>query len=134
MPNSAQRAAIAQVVLEGVALPASKRQLLRYARRNGAKEAGVLELLARIPNRQYGYLDQVGEAIFAVQPEFLGPPPENPRSESGEEPGGEAYTQAGATPGSIREAPSVLPYEVELVRGPGGERLEKGAPDKAPQA
>jgi Protein of unknown function (DUF2795) len=61
----ARRAAELQVVLEGVALPASKRQLLEYARREDEHAARDL---AALPDREYDSLDDVGEALVAVQP------------------------------------------------------------------
>jgi hypothetical protein len=120
-------------VLEGVPLPASKRDLLSHAARNGGGDAGVMELLRELPSRQYTTLDEVGEALAPVQPAFGSPPPRVPPSESGAPPGGDAYVRPHPDPGWIREEPEILEYEVELVRGPGGERVEKGTPASRPK-
>jgi Protein of unknown function (DUF2795) len=121
-------------VLEGVALPASKRQLLSHAARNGGEGAGVMELLRDLPSREYATLDEVGEALAPVQPAFASPRSRLPPRERGAQPGGDAYMQPHPEPGSIREDPEVLDYEVELIRGPGGARVSKGAREPRPGA
>jgi hypothetical protein len=57
-----QDAAIVQVVLEGVALPANKRELLAYARKQ-RPPSSALAALEQIPERTYRTIDEVGEAI-----------------------------------------------------------------------
>jgi hypothetical protein len=90
-----------QVVLEGVPLPARKQELIEYARaENGGRFA---PLLAQLPDRRYGSLDEVGEALLPVQPAWTSPDPHKPREESGKPPGGPAYTDASAEPGAVRE-------------------------------
>jgi hypothetical protein len=64
--TTTQRAAELQVVLEGVPLPARKRQLVEYARRENEHAARDL---AAIPDREYASLDEVGEALVRVQPQ-----------------------------------------------------------------
>jgi hypothetical protein len=62
---NSQRAAEIQVVLEGVRLPATRGELIVYARRwdpVAASELGV------IPARTYDRIDDVGEALLRVQP------------------------------------------------------------------
>jgi hypothetical protein len=88
---SFQRAALLQVLLEGVPLPAEKHALLDYARR---QEGGgdLADDLERLPDRKFRSLDEVGELIVSVQPDFAQPGP-LPRPESAEPPGGEAYTE-----------------------------------------
>jgi hypothetical protein len=130
--SRASRTATTQVVLEGVGLPASKRELLSHAARNGGEDAGVMELLRGLPSQEYATLDQVGEALAPVQPAFRSGAPRVPPSPSGAPPGGDAYTQPHPDPGWIREEPQVLEYEAELVRGPGGRRVSKGAPASRP--
>jgi hypothetical protein len=132
MTSRASRSATAQVVLEGVALPASRRQLLSHAARNGGGDAGVMALLKDLPGREYATLDEVGEALAPVQPAFRSPSSRMPASESDAPPGGDAYVQPHPEPGSIREDPEVLEYEVELIRGPGGTRVSKGAREPRP--
>jgi hypothetical protein len=93
-----------QVVLEGVSLPAPKQELIDHARREGAG-AAELALLEGLPDREYSSLDEVGEALLPVQPprepEGLG----HPKPESGEPPGGSAYTDASEEPGWVRDRP-----------------------------
>jgi hypothetical protein len=94
-----QRAAELQVVLEGVALPAQRRDLLVYARRHDPAAARDLEVL---PEREYQSLDDVGEELTPVQPSWPQPVPHRPRDESGQPPGGDAYTDPHAHPGEVR--------------------------------
>jgi hypothetical protein len=106
---SAQRAAEVQVVLEGVALPAKKQQLLDYAR--DQDESAVADL-QRLPDREYSSLDEVGEALAPVQPEWPRADPQKPRDESGQPPGGDAYTDPSPEPGAVRpSAPASNPPE-----------------------
>jgi hypothetical protein len=96
---SPQRAAELQVVLEGVPLPAKKRELLEYARRQDESAAADL---AQLPDREYSSLDEVGEALAPVQPEWPAPDVHEPRDESGQPPGGDAYLDPHPEPGSVR--------------------------------
>jgi hypothetical protein len=90
-----------QVVLEGVPLPAGKQELIDYARaEDGAR---FVPMLAQLPDREYGSLDEVGEELLPVQPEWKQPDPHRPREESGAPPGGDAYLDPAAEPGGIRE-------------------------------
>jgi hypothetical protein len=93
-----------QVLLEGVPLPASRQELLDHARREGA---GALELalLEGLPDREYSSLDEVGEALLPVQPEREPEELGHPKPESGEPPGGSAYTDASEEPGWVRDRP-----------------------------
>ena len=79
-----------QVLLEGVPLPATRQELLDYAGRQA--NGGVARLLERLPDRKYGSLDEVGEQLLPVQPEWSQPDVQEPRAESGSPPGGDAYT------------------------------------------
>ena len=99
-----QRAAELQVVLEGVRLPATKRDLVEYARTQD--ESAVAEL-QRLPDREYSSLDEVGEALAPVQPNWRKPDADEPRDESGQPPGGDAYLDPHAEPGAVR--PSAPP-------------------------
>jgi hypothetical protein len=96
------RVAELQVLLEGVALPATKGTLVDYARRQGA-DTGALALLDALPDREYASLDEVGETLHPVQPASSTSQPYAPKPESGEPPGGEAYTDPSAEPGRVRE-------------------------------
>jgi hypothetical protein len=85
-----QRIAELQVVLEGVSLPAKKRELIEYAARNDASFTSDLELL---PDREYDRIDEVGEELLAVQPPAATQTP-LPKPESGKPPGGSDYLRA----------------------------------------
>jgi Protein of unknown function (DUF2795) len=97
-----QATAELQALLEGVALPAPKRELLDYARAQNAP-LDLMLLLERLPERKYHSLDEVGEALDPVQPSWQHAPVQTPREESDLPPGGEAYTDASAEPGWVRE-------------------------------
>ena len=81
-----------QVVLEGVALPSERSELIRYALGEGASGEQIA-LLQRLPERQYDNLDELAEELMSVQPPYEREVPHAPREESGEPPGGEAYTR-----------------------------------------
>ena len=107
-----QRAAELQVVLEGVSLPARKRELIDYARSQD-KSAGAE--LQRLPDREYTSLDEVGEALAPVQPASTDRGPRQPREESGEPPGGDAYLDPHPEPGAVRpSAPASNPPQKAL--------------------
>ncbi len=69
-------------MLEGVRLPAARRDLVAYASAQD-REAG--SQLMQIADREYGYLDEVGEQLARTQP---APPAQQPlpRPESGQPP------------------------------------------------
>jgi hypothetical protein len=96
---SAREAAEIQVVLEGVDLPAGKKELVAYARSQDERAAGVLQAL---PEREYRSLDEVGEALSPVQPSPRQPAAQLPREESDQPPGGDAYLDPDAEPGAVR--------------------------------
>ena len=104
---SFQRVAELQVLLEGVALPATREELLEYALRQSGGDSFRSEL-DQLPEREFATLDEVGEELAAVQPGSGERRPRAPEPESGVPPGGEAYTDASAEPGAVRE------------QGPGG--------------
>lgn len=94
-----QEAAEVQSILEGVPLPATKDELLAYARREDEAAAGRLRSL---PEREYRSLDEVGEALVPVQPSKPEPRAALPREESGAPPGGGAYIDPHTEPGRVR--------------------------------
>jgi Protein of unknown function (DUF2795) len=98
---SFQEAALVQVVLEGVPLPAERAELIDYASRQHDPDR-ALSLLLELPDREYGTLDDVGEALAPVQPSTERNQPHEPRAESGLPPGGDAYTDSGAESGAVR--------------------------------
>jgi len=109
---SIQRAAEIQVVLEGVALPATKAELLEYARTQDVDAARKLESL---PDKEYRSLDDVGEALEPVQPPSSRAPNDVPREESDAPPGGDAYVDSNPEPGAVpHDAPPWNPPEKAL--------------------
>jgi hypothetical protein len=109
---SAREAAEIQVVLEGVDLPAGKKELLAYARSQDEAAAAVLQSL---PDREYRSLDEVGEALSPVQPASGQSDAHLPRDESGKPPGGDAYLDPDAEPGAVRpSAPASNPPQKAL--------------------
>ena len=98
---STREVAELQVLLEGVPLPAGKKELIEYARdQDDHRLAGLLE---RLEDREYGSLDEVGEELAPVQPERQSPDPHQPHEESDLPPGGDAYTSATNDTGRVRE-------------------------------
>jgi len=94
-----QRAAEIQAVLEGIRLPATREELVRYATREDAAAGRELE---RIPAREYERIDEVAEQLVRTQPvrqssERL------PRPESGEPPAGEAYVRPFPESGAVHD-------------------------------
>jgi Protein of unknown function (DUF2795) len=85
-----QRAAEIQVLLEGIALPAMRDDLVRYAAPQDAAAAAELE---RLPDRRYERLDDVGEELAPTAPVRESSPSPLPRAESGEPPGGADYVK-----------------------------------------
>jgi hypothetical protein len=92
------RAAEIQVVLEGIPLPASRDELVRYAR---AEDERAASALAKIPDRTYTRLDAVGEELVRVQPEPAEDAPE-PAVESDLPPGGDDYVNTKPRSGAVR--------------------------------
>jgi hypothetical protein len=102
-----------QVLLEGVPLPASKHELVAYARSQDELDAEQLE--SSLPDRQYRSLDEVGEALAPVQPSRSQPYAAVPHEESDKPPGGDAYVDPHAEPGAVRhDAPPSNPPQKTL--------------------
>jgi hypothetical protein len=95
------RTAQLQVLLEGVGLPAEKAELLEYAVRQRA-EPQFIAALRTLPDRKYESLDEVGEELARVQPATSDGVPA-PREESGDPPGGDAYTDPDPDTGQVRD-------------------------------
>jgi Protein of unknown function (DUF2795) len=122
---STQTAVLIQVVLEGVSLPATKAELVEYARREDPDAARLLEAL---PEREYRALDEVGEALAPVQPSRAQPEAAVPREESDVPPGGENYVKPHPEPGAVRHdaLPSNPPQEaLEKQSKTQNEQLER---------
>jgi hypothetical protein len=75
-------------LLEGVPLPATRSDLIRWAKQNDGDQAA--RRLRDLPRRRFDTLDEVGEALEPVQPQW---PRERrvPKPESDLPPGGPAY-------------------------------------------
>jgi Mg-chelatase subunit ChlI len=86
-------AAEAQVVLEGVPLPAEKERLVEYAQKQDAS-ARVLAAVRSLSGRVYRTIDEVGEELAPVQPVRARTQPHEPREETGAPPGGDHYRRA----------------------------------------
>ena len=111
-----------EALLVGVPLPATRRQLLEYARRQGrGGEAAVL--LGRIPEREYRSLPEVGETLEPRDVPAREERPPSPRGESGPPPGGNAYV-------GEREEPA----NVVAARGGGGQRAAGSSSGSLPPA
>ena len=77
-----------EVLLEGVPLPATKSDLIAHAKGEGSPDA--VTALKRLPSRRYSSIDEVGEQLQPVQPQW----PRThrvPRPESDLPPGGDRY-------------------------------------------
>lgn len=86
------------MLLEGVALPATRDELVAYAALQDARAAVEL---GELPERAYRSIDEVGELLARTQP---APPAAAllPRPESGEPPGGPDYTNPSPESGAVR--------------------------------
>jgi hypothetical protein len=91
-----------QVLLEGIALPAERSELLGYAARERATPTQI-GVLRRLPEWQFETIDEVAETLLPVQPPRDDEAPRRPREESGAPPGGEAYTQPHPESGAVRD-------------------------------
>jgi hypothetical protein len=92
-----RRVAELQVVLEGVKLPATRDELIAYARRWDA-DAGTQ--LARLPKRSFDSLDDVAEELMPTQPNRVRPV-KLPAPESGLPPGGVDYVNPQPQSGEV---------------------------------
>jgi Protein of unknown function (DUF2795) len=98
---SFQRAAELQALLEGVALPASRQELIDYVSRQPGGSAFRADLEG-LPDDEYESLTDVNEALVRVQPAAAYEPPD-PHEESDRPPGGDDYVTAGAVSGAVRD-------------------------------
>jgi len=93
-----QRAAEIQAVLEGIDLPATRDELVRYAAHEDRDAAAALE---RIEDRSYDRIDAVGEQLAPTAVAARGSI-RLPRPESGKPPGGPDYLQPFPASGGVR--------------------------------
>lgn len=92
--------AYVESLLNGIALPASKDELIAYARRQQDGEA-VAERLRALPEREYRALQDVGEELEPRQPEARHAQATLPREESDLPPGGAAYLGEAVEPANV---------------------------------
>jgi Protein of unknown function (DUF2795) len=90
-----------QGLLEGVDLPASKRDLISYAREQ-EDGTSVVQLLERLPDQEFRSLDDVGEALAPVQP-TRSAQERQPKPESDQPPGGDDYVNPDPETGTVRD-------------------------------
>jgi hypothetical protein len=108
-----QRAAEIQVVLEGVKLPATRDELVRYA---GLQDAEAAVDLERISDRKYESLDEVGEELAPTQP-VQHSQDRLPKPESGKQPGGDDYLRPFPESGRVHtDAPPGNPPEKAIAK------------------
>lgn len=120
-----------QVLLEGVPLPAEKSDLIDYAREQDGGPGTAVELLERLPDREYKSLDEVGEALAPVQVE-RGDNDELPHAESGLPPGGDEYLDASPVPGGVRhDAPLDNPPQKTIEQQTKTQNEQKERQEKA---
>ena len=93
-----QRSAEIQVLLEGVPLPATRDELVEYAKREDVDAARELR---QIPEREYERLDDVGEVLRKPAPQQH-VETQLPREESGKPPGGSDYLTPHGDSGAVR--------------------------------
>jgi Protein of unknown function (DUF2795) len=117
-----------QALLEGVDLPASKEELIRYARLTDS--AGLATLLERLPDRAYERIDEVAEILAPVQPHPANDTP-LPHEESDRPPGGEDYVNAHPTPGRVRlDAPPDNPPQKAIEQQTKTQNAQKERQEK----
>jgi hypothetical protein len=122
-----QRSAEIQVVLEGVKLPATRDELVRYAALHDPEAAAELE---RVPDREYRTIDEVGEELAATR--AVRPESERlPKPESGEQPGGDDYLKPfPSDTGQVRhDAPRTHPPQDVLEEQSKTQKRQKAAQD-----
>lgn len=95
-----------QVLLEGAPLPNERSSLVRYATREGATWQQLM-LLRQLPERKFDNIDEVAEELVHVQPQREHEVPRAPREESGNPPGGDAYTGRNPDSGQVRDLDAV---------------------------
>ena len=117
------------MLLEGVSLPASKDELIRYAREQDGDGPSV-RLLERLPNREYRMLDEVGEMLAPVQPYASGDKL-LPHEESGPPPGGRDYVRPRPESGRVEvNAPPGNPPQTAIEQQTKKQNEQKERQDK----
>ena len=127
--TSFQRAAELQALLEGVALPASRQDLVDYVSGQPGGSAYRADLEG-LPDREYRSLPEVAEALAPVQP--ASPyEPAKPREESDQPPGGDAYVTVDPVSGAVRnDAPPGNPPKSAIEQQSERQNAQKARQDK----
>jgi Protein of unknown function (DUF2795) len=121
---NAQRVAEIQVVLEGVKLPATRDELVRYAE---AQDAQAASELGWISDREYGRIDEVAEELLPTQPVPVAQR-KPPRPESGQPPGGDDYLRPFPESGAVRpDAPRDNPPQKAIDKATETTKRQKAA-------
>jgi hypothetical protein len=89
-----------EALLVGLALPATKDEILAYAREQPGGDRAAARL-ARIPDREYAAIQDVGEELEPVQPDRSTPRLEPATVESDAPPGGPAYLGDPVEPANV---------------------------------
>jgi hypothetical protein len=118
-----QRATEIQVMLEGVPLPATRADLIRYAEQHGA---ALIRDLEELPDEKFEDLDAVG-ALLTMQPSAAVPAERMPRPESGKPPGGDDYLEPfPADTGKVRhDAPRTNPPQQAIEKASKTQQRQK---------
>lgn len=119
-----QRACEIQAVLEGVRLPATREDLLAYAR---AEDPSIVADLEGLPDEEFDRIDAVAE-LLTLRPSAPRPPAHRPpRSESGKPPGGPDYlTPFPADTGAVRhDAPRTSPPKEAIEKATKARKRQK---------
>jgi hypothetical protein len=121
---NAQRAAEVQAVLEGIPLPATRAELIAYARE---QDGDLVRDLEELPDQEYDRIDAVGE-LLTMQPSAPKPPEHGlPRPESGKPPGGDDYLRAfPSDTGKVRhDAPRTNPPQKAIEKASKTQKKQK---------
>jgi hypothetical protein len=94
--------AYVEALLEGVPLPATRKDLQAQARREGGEDAA--RMLRGLPDRRFTSLDEVGEALAPVQPTWQRAR-RAPHAESDLPPGGPMYGRSSVPQGADEGQP-----------------------------
>ena len=114
-------------MLEGIPLPAKKRDLVAYARE---QDPGLARELEELPDEEFDRLDAVGELLTLV-PTAPQSQQRLPRAESGKPPGGPDYlTPHPADTGKVRhDAPPQNPPQKAIEQATQLQKKQKAEQD-----
>ena len=124
-----QRSAEIQAVLEGIRLPAQKRELISYMRE---QDSSFVPDLEGLPDEEFRSIDEVGRLLSLV-PTAPKAGDELPRAESGNPPGGDDYLVAHPDDtGRVRHtAPPTNPPQQALEQAAKTKKRQMAAQDSS---